>query len=227
MSRLRKVRRRLFKLLFDKALNRHYNHYSSKNRVVSFKGIKIQVNTGIFNPSLFFSTKVLVKYASRRDLNKKRILELGCGTGAFSCWAAKQGAHVIASDINPEAVENAKHNATLNNLEIKTVQSDLFENLNDYDFDWVVINPPYYPQTPKTDADKAWFCGKEFEYFEGLFNQLAALKTWKRTIMVLSEDCDIDFISNLAIKNNLNFKKDFETATWVERNYIFRISKKC
>jgi SAM-dependent methyltransferase len=37
----------------------------------------------------------------------KRVLEIGCGRGAFALWLAGQGAHVTAADFSPAAVDAA------------------------------------------------------------------------------------------------------------------------
>lgn len=223
---MRKLVRFFLKKLTTRIIQNRYQKYSKTDHLVNFHGLSIQVNSGIFQPNFFFSTNVLVEYFKRRSIHHKAILELGCGTGAFSCWASSQGAFVTASDINPKAVENAKLNASLNNRVINTVESDLFENLDEIKFDYVVVNPPYYPKTPTNDAERAWFCGEEFEYFQRFFSQLAALNNWEKAVMVLSEDCNIRMVTSLAKKNDLNFRQDWQTTTWLERNYIFMISKK-
>jgi magnesium-protoporphyrin O-methyltransferase len=41
------------------------------------------------------------------DLSGRRILDAGCGTGAFATEAARRGAHVVAVDISPKLVELA------------------------------------------------------------------------------------------------------------------------
>ena len=42
------------------------------------------------------------------DLRGRRILDAGCGTGAFSVEAAKRGAHVVAIDLSPTLVDLAR-----------------------------------------------------------------------------------------------------------------------
>jgi len=44
-------------------------------------------------------------------LHGKRMLDVGCGTGILSILAAKMGAaHIIAIDLDPNAVANCREN---------------------------------------------------------------------------------------------------------------------
>jgi len=42
------------------------------------------------------------------DLRGRRVLDAGCGTGAFALEAAKRGAHVLAIDLSPTLVQLAR-----------------------------------------------------------------------------------------------------------------------
>ena len=65
------------------------------------------------------TTKMIVTELLSRDLNGKRFLDCGCGTGILSIVAKKCGAsHVTAYDIDEWSVENTKHNAEINNVEL-------------------------------------------------------------------------------------------------------------
>ena len=50
--------------------------------------------------------------------NGKRLLEIGCGSGAISLFAAQLGFSVTACDINPYAVASSRNSAQSNNLEL-------------------------------------------------------------------------------------------------------------
>ena len=56
-----------------------------------------------------------------------------------------QNANVTGIDISPNAIELAKENAMLNNLDVNFVESDLLENLPENNFDLIVANLPYIP----------------------------------------------------------------------------------
>lgn len=79
------------------------------------------------------------------------VLELGCGSGLLSIVAAKMGArHIVATDINPRALEAAEENARRNNVadKIEFRAGSWYEALN-FDphpvFDVIIATPPQTP----------------------------------------------------------------------------------
>lgn len=147
---------------------------------------------------------------------------MGCGSGIISLLAASKGANVTASDINQTALTYLQKAARKNKLQLKILFSDLFDKITQTSFDYIIINPPYYPKAPKNTKEKAWFCGEGFEYFKKLFHQLSKRKD-KNVLMILSEDCQIETLKNLAKQNQLRFTLDTETKVMAEKNFIFKI----
>ena len=148
--------------------------YTRKEREYSYNNISVKVLPGVFHPGLFISTKALLNFVDALNLESKSFLELGAGTGIISILAAKKGAAVYASDISSKAVENIKINTAKNNVRINIFTSDLFKNIPDMQFDYIIINPPYYNRDPNEEEEYAWFCGRNFEYFKSLFNSLSS-----------------------------------------------------
>lgn len=200
-------------------------YYFTKPRQYNYKNIKGVVNPQVFHPQFTISTKVLLNFLSQENFSHKTLLELGCGSGIISTFAAKNGAaKVIASDINPLAIKNAIINAAGNGVTIETIHSDLFQKIPQQTFDYIIINPPYYPKTPANDKEKAWYCGKEFEYFKALFTTITPyFKEDSKVIMILSEDCQIETIQKIAAANKITFSTILETKKWGEKNYLFRL----
>ncbi|MFK8037955.1 MAG: methyltransferase [Crocinitomicaceae bacterium] len=216
--------RRIPAKLLSPFLRFFVKHYFKKPRSYRYKDLKIKVFPTVFFPHFTISTKLLLEFLETEKIENLNFLELGCGTGIISCFAAKKGANVVASDINDKALENALYNATKNNVKIQAMKSDLFTDLKKFEFDYIVINPPYYPKDPENDAEKAWFCGKDFAYFKNLFDQLSKQKiSQKKVVMILSEDCDIENIQNLALRHNISLVAIKEQKRHGELNYIFQL----
>ncbi|MBL7893224.1 MAG: methyltransferase [Bacteroidia bacterium] len=188
-------------------------------------GIRLVVLPGVFHPGLFYSTTFMLDILKSKSLKEKNVLELGAGTGMLSVYCVKKGANVTASDISWKAIVNLDKNARWNRVSMSIIQSDLFDNIPKQIFDYVIINPPYYKKDPKTDPERAWYCGKNMEYFSRLFKQIPGyLGERSVVLMVLSEDCDIDRIKELAEENKLVFNLLAEKKLFLETNYIYKIS---
>ena len=69
---------------------------------------------------LWPSAVALAREVARLDVDGLRVLELGCGLGLPSIVAALGGAHVLATDWSPDAVEVAARNAERNGAELET-----------------------------------------------------------------------------------------------------------
>lgn len=199
--------------------------YLKKERSTQFLGLRLSVPVGVFHPSLFFSTKTMCIFLMKQDLDKKKVLEIGSGSGAISIIAAKAGARVWATDINPESVHSTSRNATKNRVSIQTRHSDLFESLEEKEFDLILNNPPYYPQNPSTPADHAWYAGKDYQYFQRLFREARNyLSNEGMMMLVLSDECNIDLIGAIAEKENFKHQLVYTRSTLLEKNYIIQYS---
>lgn len=201
--------------------------YLNSERKTIIENISMIIRPGVFHPSMFFSTKFLLQWLKKQSLNNVRVLELGAGSGLLSIYSAKQKAIVTATDISQQACLCIEENILLNKVNIKVYQSDLFMDIPWQQFDLILINPPYYPKNPVAENEYAWYCGEEFEYFEKLFFQIGRyMSNNSKTIMILSEDCNIDRIKSIALKNKFNWKLIVEKKIFFEENYLFEITLK-
>jgi release factor glutamine methyltransferase len=95
--------------------------------------------------------KDLHVFNSTVDSDQKviRVLDLCTGSGAIAVSIAKKFANninfhvdVTASDISIKALEVARKNAINNNVNIKLIESNMFQEIDD-EYDIIVSNPPY------------------------------------------------------------------------------------
>ncbi len=198
-------------------------NYLGKERSTNFMGLQLTIPVGIFHPSLFFSTKTMCKWITEQNIQNKKILEIGCGSGAISITAAKNGAHVICCDINPTAVKATLNNAKINKVELKSIRSDLFECIEATNFDLILNNPPYYPKDPANIEEHAWNAGHDLAYFKRLFKDAKEhLATNGKVLLVLSDECNIDLINQIAKKEEFEEKLIYTRPTFIEKTYILQ-----
>ncbi|MCT4580642.1 MAG: methyltransferase [Flavobacteriales bacterium] len=218
--------RKLIKKIAFPFLNIWYQKKTSKVNYYTKHGIRLKINPGVFHPGIFLSTNLFIHFINQLKLQGKNFLELGAGSGMISFFAAKSGANVTASDINPMALDGLKDNSNSNKIPITVIKSDLFEAISPNDFDLIIINPPYYPKNPTSDKEQAFFCGNDFEYFKQLFSQL--FEKWlgiNDIYMILSQDCDLIKINDLALAQHIHLIKVYTTTKRGEKNYIYQLKK--
>ena len=185
--------------------------YLAKDRTWCFDGLRLQVRKGVFHPAFFGSTRVFAAFLKTQELKGRTVLEVGCGSGLLAIQAARQGAEVVALDLNPAAVENTRINAVNHQLTIQVLASDVFEQLPVRSFDRIFTNPPYFPGQAQNDAGLAWYCGLEFDFFHGFFAGLENYTHSKSRIwMILSEVCDLNRLQTIAGKYGWTLKKIHE-----------------
>lgn len=80
------------------------------------------------------------------NLEGKKCLDMGAGSGILSEAMLKKGANLVyAIDINYKALlASQKRNSDYKN-KMKFIESDLFEKLKGEEFDFITFNPPYVP----------------------------------------------------------------------------------
>jgi release factor glutamine methyltransferase len=110
-----------------------------------------------------------------------RVLEIGTGSGLVSLCCLQAGAaHVVATDLNPNAVQNVRYNAvnfaTPDHLDARLVprrDPNAWTVIKpDERFDFIISNPPWEDQKPKSVA--------EFALYDPDFKLLDSLVTGAR-----------------------------------------------
>ena len=130
---------------------------------VEFYGMQFKVTRDVLIPRS--DTEILVEEVINfaKDKSGLRILDIGTGSGNIPIALAKNltNAEITSVDVSANAIEVAKENALLNNVESKVefILSDIYHLKIETDlFDIVVSNPPYisaeeYPTLQKEIVD--------------------------------------------------------------------------
>ncbi len=118
-----------------------------------FMGLEFKVTPDVFIPRP--ETEILVEkaieIAGSSQAGVRSILDIGTGSGCIAVSLAKflPESKIIASDISEPALQVARENAKLNNIESKIdfISSDLFcsKLLAPESYNYIVSNPPYVP----------------------------------------------------------------------------------
>jgi len=112
---------------------------------IPFYSIQINVDQRCLIPRP--ETEFLIELIKNKSDNPKKILDVGTGTGCIALMLKKlyPESTVDACDISLEALDLAKENSEINNLEINLFQSDLLSDVEEVDYDIIVANLPYIP----------------------------------------------------------------------------------
>ena len=166
--------------LFQRHRHRHL-------RLERVSGVPLVILPEVFSPALFRTGEMLARHVAGLALPPgTRVLDLGCGSGIASVFAAKPGVTVVASDISPYAVRCARMNVLLHCLEdrVDVREGDLFEPVAGECFDLVLFNPPYFRGCAREPWELAWRSEDALQRFAAGLQ--AVLTPGGRAILILS-----------------------------------------
>lgn len=121
-----------------------------------FMKLDFYVDKNVLIPRADTETLAEEVISSCNSEKKYKILDLCTGSGVIGISLARYipNSYVICTDISSKALEVAKKNAKLNNIDnIKFIESDMFENIKEK-FDIIVSNPPYIVKDVIRSLDK-------------------------------------------------------------------------
>jgi release factor glutamine methyltransferase len=135
-----------------------------------------------------------------RVKEKEVVLDMGTGCGILAVLATEKAKKVVATDINPYAIECAEKNAKMNHVDdkIEFRLGDLFQPIRtDEIFGLILFNAPYLPSEPceeKSWIGRAWAGGlggrKVIDRF--ITDALEFLKADGKILLVQSSLSDIN-----------------------------------
>jgi methylase of polypeptide subunit release factors len=138
-------------------------------------GMAIDAPAGVYHPTPESSSLLFIHNIQALAAPKiPRMLEIGTGTGAIALFVAHRwGGYVLATDVSPFMLEVARANAERNRLSPRFLQSDLFESVDEGDFDLVVFNTPLIDKDPEDDLERQSLCDPGGKLLRGYLDGLA------------------------------------------------------
>ena len=142
-------------------INKHIKDDTPLSHLVGFEYFydrKFKVTSDVLSPRMETEELIykVIEYIKSINKNNIKILDLCTGSGIIGITLRKEleskSLEVVASDISEEALKVAKENAIMNEAEVKFIQSDIFENINEK-FDIIVSNPPYIAYNDKVTME--------------------------------------------------------------------------
>jgi len=130
---------------------------------VFFYGKKFWIKEGVLIPR--HETEVVLEESFKvikRNRWIKRVVDVGTGSGVLAILIKKRfpQLEVIGTDISPVAIEVAKQNARIHNVEVQFKQEAFF---SDEQVDLVISNPPYveenHPLPNRFEPPEAFYGG--------------------------------------------------------------------
>ena len=136
-------------------------------------GLIVDVPAGVYHPLPDSSSEFFIRNIKAMNSNViAKTLEIGAGCGIISLFiAANWASRTVATDISSVAVKATIDNAKLNQLSVTAYQSDLFEKIDEKDFDLIVFNTPMVDKNPENDIEKYSLCDPHGRITESYLRQ--------------------------------------------------------
>lgn len=122
-----------------------------------FYGMRLIVNESVLipRPETEELVSMIINKLGVKEGRPLNITDIGTGSGCIALAIKNKipSAKVCATDISEAALETARENATLNNLQINFIRHDILQAdiLRAAPFDVIVSNPPYISLSEKKD----------------------------------------------------------------------------
>ena len=180
------------------------------HQIEDLPGEVAQLETVFWDPRDTVSLRKLIRETPL--VKDKTVLEIGTGTGLLSLCALEYGAaKVVATDVNPAAVTNARHNARLMNFEerfearlVSLDDPSAFAVINhDETFDVILSNPPWVDRRPSTIEEFALY-DENFQLLRTLLEGVRQhLNPGGRVLLAYGSVSGIQTVTRMAREMNM------------------------
>ncbi len=166
----------------------------------------------------FLLLKHIKNYSER-----KRVLDMGTGSGILALELVKFADKVVATDIDDNVVNTMKQKifsnfSNFSNLTV--IKSDLFSNISEK-FDFIAFNPPYLPSSKiKYREFDGGVHGTEI--IEKFLSNAKKYLNDKGKILLLCSSLNKD-IESLFRKYQYRFRKIDEQAFFFEKLFVYEL----
>lgn len=174
----------------------------------------VQFDSVFWEPDDTVSLRALI--TDDQIAQSRSVLEIGTGTGLLSVLCLHHEAKsVVATDINPAAVANAKYNAAMlvpdSEIDVRLVKAEApsaFAVIGDDErFDLILSNPPWEDGRVSKPADHAYY-DPNFALMDTLLDGLPKhLTTTGRCLLAYGHVPAIERLESEAIRRGYEYKR--------------------
>ncbi len=193
----------------------------SSKKQAFYDDLLFQIFEEVYEPAE--DTFLLADYLAQVVKETDRVLDVGTGCGILAVVAAKKALGVVATDLNPHAVQCARLNAETNKVvgKIDVRLGDLFEPVKKTEkFDLVIFNAPYLPSEPheeETWTGRAWAGGHSGrQVVDRFINEVPHYLEENGSILLVHST-----LTNISETSAKFSKIGFEAAVVVEKKFPF------
>ncbi len=201
---------------------------------VTFGDIKLYVDENVLIPRIETADmcEEIVRFAKSKYGNEPiTILDIGTGSGCIALYLKKHlpNATVVATDISHDALEVAKKNAKLNNLDVTFLEHDMTTPFRyDFDvFDIIVSNPPYITSYDKVqesvykyEPQIALFTPEAGKYYNDILVNFSSYYGFGTMIYFEMDDGAFSTISAVVKKNIPHYSINVHNDSFDQERYV-------
>jgi ribosomal protein L11 methyltransferase len=149
------------------------------------------------------TTQLMIKAMMETELEGKRVLDMGCGTGVLGIYACFRGAdRVLGLDFDQWAYENALENVNRNGASAMEVRLGDVDALGEEDFDVILANISRNTLVKDIPEYEKHLVSGGLLFVSG----------------ILAED--VQFVLNAAYHSGLDHRNTAEASNWISLSFI-------